>query len=406
MRNMIIRCLLPAMLLLFGAQLLHAQGIRRSVICSTGGSAATVTGARLRSTTAQPPNAGTVFNNANFLRQGFQQPTTCAAAPRALFDAFLDGPDGCGGLYRFTYLDNPGPDTEFFWTFGLGAQPPASYAAAPDAVSYLAPGTKLVILEVLTGECRNMDTLLLDVPVIPLSVIPNVTDLWCREEEDGGIGLFISGGTEPYAVSWSSGQSGADISGLAPGAYAFTVADANGCLDEGEAMLSSPDSLSAAIALRDESCTGSLNGSAVLDVFGGTAPYNYAWSSGSSNAVAPNLAKGRYTVTISDANDCRLYLEAEIGRACDELIFYDVFTPNGDGRNDLWIIDGIERFPDNRLTIYDRWGLLVYSAQSYTGNWDGRHNDGSTLPFGAYFYILHLGDPADTLLKGSVTIIR
>lgn len=397
---------LPALLLMLCVQLLAAQGIRRSVIGSTGGSAATVTGVRLRSTVAQPPNAGTVFNGANYLRQGFQQPTTCAAAPEARFDALLEGPDGCGGLYRFTYLDNPDPNTQFFWTFGLGAQPPASYSADPDAVNYLAPGTKVVILEVHTDDCRSMDTLLLDVPVIPLSVTPNASDLWCREEEDGGISLFISGGTEPYSVTWSNGQSGADIGGLGPGTYAFSVTDANGCMSNGETELNSPDSLSVELALRDESCQGSANGSAALNVSGGTGPYSYAWSNGSQGASAMNLVKGRYTVTVSDANDCRFYLEANIGRSCDGLVIYDVFSPNGDGKNDQWIIEGIDRFPDNRLTIYDRWGLLVYSAQSYTGDWDGRHNNGSTLPFGAYFYVLHLGDPADTLLKGSVTIIR
>ncbi len=398
--------LLPVLLLLSALDQLPAQGIRRSVICSTGGSGATSAGFRLYGTAAQPPNAGTVTNTANYLRQGFQQPTTCATAPGALFEALPLGPDGCGGLYRFNYLDRPDPNTQVFWTFGLGAQPPGSYELAPEDVNYLGPGLKVVILEVLTDECRNIDTLLLDVPVIPMKVVPNVSDLWCREEEDGGIGLFISGGMEPYTVSWSGGASGADLGGLAPGTYAYTVTDANGCTGSGEATVNSPDSLLASSQVRDESCHGSLNGSIALSVSGGTMPYRYQWSDGGSDAAARNLVKGRYAVTVSDDRDCRMYLEAEVGRLCEGLVFYDVFSPNGDGRNDLWVIDGIDRFPGNRLSVYDRWGMLVFQAQGYVNTWDGRRNDGSPLPFGAYFYILHLGDPADTLLKGSVTIIR
>lgn len=383
-----------------------AQGIRRSAICSTGGSAATPAGIRLRSTTAQPPNAGTVSSSTNRLRQGFQQPATCAAAPSARFEAFTDDPPECGGLYRFNYTGQPRPNTEFFWTFGLGAQPPASYSGAPDAVNYLAPGIKIVILEVLTDECRSTDTLFLDVQAIPLAVVPNITNLWCREEEDGGVSLFIAGGTEPYNISWTGGQSGADIGGLSPGTYAYTVTDANGCLNGGAATVGSPDSLFTATLVRDESCRGSNDGRIETAVSGGTAPYRFQWSDGSSNATAAGLAKGSYSVTITDENDCRQYLAFDVGRRCDGLTFYDVFSPNGDGLNDFWAIDGIDLFPSNRLFVYDRWGLLVYSSQGYANTWDGRHNDGVPLPFGAYFYILHLGDPADTLLKGSVTIIR
>ncbi len=406
MSKIITRLLLPVLLALLALGSLGAQGIRRSVICSTGGSAATAAGFRLYGTAAQPPNAGTVANSANFLRQGFQQPTTCASAPQALFEAMPQGPDGCGGAYRFLYLDTPDPNTQVFWTFGLGAQPPASYVVMPQDVSYLAPGLKVVILEVLTGECRNIDTLLLDVPVIPMTVTPNVSDLWCREDEDGGISLFITGGTAPYSILWTNGDTGIDIGDLAPGAYAYTITDASDCLLQGEALVESPDSLRVDTLVRDESCRGSLNGSIALAVSGGTAPYAYQWSDGSSGATAQNLAKGRYTVTVSDDHDCRQYLVVDIGRLCEDLVFYDVFSPNGDGRNDLWVIDGIERFPGNRLSVYDRWGLLVYQSQGYANTWDGRHSDGSSLPFGAYFYVLHLGDPADTLLKGSVTIIR
>ena len=78
---------------------------------------------------------------------------------------------------------------------------------------------------------------------------------------------------------------------------------------------------------------------------------------------------------------------------CEELTIYNGFSPNGDGVNDTWIILGIERFPNNRVQIFNRWGNKVYDRQGYTnddpfsGQWDG--ND---LPDGTYFYLIEDGE--------------
>jgi gliding motility-associated-like protein len=408
MKSQILRwSLLFAGVSLFVKVPLHAQGIRRSVICSTGSSAISTSGARLYATTAQPPNAGTIKNTDNSLRQGFQQPASCASAPQAIFEALPQGSANCGGNYRFRYLDTPDNNTQVFWTFGLGAQPPASYDIAPPEVSYLGPGQKMIILEVLTEGCRNIDTLILDVNVIPISVVANVANLWCREEEDGGISLFASGGTSPYSGQWSTGASGMDIDSLGPGNYAYTVTDANGCIVNGNTTVSGPDSLRVDSLIRGETCDGALDGRISLNISGGTAPYTYQWQ---DNAIQGpslfNLAQGVYAVTVSDDNDCKLFLEFNIASLCDGLVFYDVFSPNGDGQNDRWVIEGIENFPNSTLSIFDRWGQLVFETTGYANDWEGSRNDGSLLPLGAYFFVLRLGDNSVAPVKGTLTLIR
>lgn len=65
----------------------------------------------------------------------------------------------------------------------------------------------------------------------------------------------------------------------------------------------------------------------------------------------------------------------------------DIITPNGDGLNDKFHIDGIQNYPDNLLIVVNRWGSEVYRKKNYTGDWDGTY-DGSILPTGVYFYIL------------------
>jgi gliding motility-associated-like protein len=388
------------------SDMLIAQGIRRSVICSAGTSSATATGYRLRSTAAQPPNAGTISNAANFLRQGFQQPASCSAAPQALFSVTAQAPDSCGGAYAFAYLDNARSNTQVFWSFGEGAQPLTSGELAPGLVSYLTPGIKTVILSVVTDQCRSTDSLVFNVPSVPMVVTPNVTDLWCYDEADGGISLFVSGGRAPYSVVWTHGDTSLDAGGLSAGLYAYTVSDFFACTASGEAGVTSPDSLQVDITVRDELCQGSLDGHIMVGVSGGTPPYRYTWSNGTTAAVAQNLSKGRYELTVTDSHDCARYFELEVGSSCDGLVFYDVISPNGDGSNDVWYVEGIDRFPQNRLRIYDRWGLLVFAADGYSNTWEGRRSDGRELPLGVYYYTLELGDTAVGLLKGSITIIR
>jgi gliding motility-associated-like protein len=102
-----------------------------------------------------------------------------------------------------------------------------------------------------------------------------------------------------------------------------------------------------------------------------------------------------YTVT---TDTCRAALPVRIANA---------LTPNGDGSNDVFYIENIERYPNNRIIIYNRWGNQVYTATGYNNDWDG-----ADLPEATYYYILELGrDINGSVLdknkyEGSVTILR
>ena len=81
---------------------------------------------------------------------------------------------------------------------------------------------------------------------------------------------------------------------------------------------------------------------------------------------------------------------------------YNEFTPNNDGKNDYFTIRCIENYPGNTVTIYNRWGIKVYSAHNYQNNWDGTSNGRATinkdskLPTGTYYYVIDLnteGEP-------------
>ncbi|MBO0321904.1 gliding motility-associated C-terminal domain-containing protein [Muricauda sp. CAU 1633] len=75
------------------------------------------------------------------------------------------------------------------------------------------------------------------------------------------------------------------------------------------------------------------------------------------------------------------------------LVPAQAFTPNGDGNNDAWIIPGIDNYPNNRVSVYNRWGHEVFATQSYRNNWEGFYKSrNEKLPAGSYLYIIDLGD--------------
>ena len=86
------------------------------------------------------------------------------------------------------------------------------------------------------------------------------------------------------------------------------------------------------------------------------------------------------------------------------------FSPNGDNINDLFVIRGIEYYPLNTFTIFNRWGDEVFSAKPYQSTWDGKSTKGvrvggDDLPVGTYFYILDLGNGSD-IYKGTIYLNR
>lgn len=88
-------------------------------------------------------------------------------------------------------------------------------------------------------------------------------------------------------------------------------------------------------------------------------------------------------------------------RDCLTVTIPDAFSPNGDGVNDVFNIVNIESYPNNKFTVYNRWGNKVYEATPYTNlqAWDGTSQYGSAfgegLPESTYYYILELGNDTD-----------
>ena len=86
-----------------------------------------------------------------------------------------------------------------------------------------------------------------------------------------------------------------------------------------------------------------------------------------------------------------------------KIAVYNAFSPNGDGINDVFTIEGLEKYPGNVLTIYNRWGNQVFEAKDYKNNWDGTYQ-GAALPDGTYFWMIELPNKENS--SGMVQIRR
>lgn len=144
---------------------------------------------------------------------------------------------------------------------------------------------------------------------------------------------------------------------------------------------------------------------------GGVPPYNFHLDTlHSLLGQFEGLNLGNYTAIIEDANLCRDTFEINLQYANLKKIIIpnNAFTPNGDNINDLWFIPGIESFSGTEVTVFNRWGQMIYRNSDYqrSSGWDGTQN-GSKLPAATYFYVITINNNCvDDVINGTVTIIR
>lgn len=123
------------------------------------------------------------------------------------------------------------------------------------------------------------------------------------------------------------------------------------------------------------------------------------------NPIASNTLNTTFTVSVLDANGCSASDTMRV-ELYPEIVIPNGFSPNSDGRNDLWVIDNIQQFTECVVEVYNRWGELLYSNKGYTKLFDGRYKN-KDLPVGTYYYIINLNHPAyPNAFTGPLTIFR
>jgi gliding motility-associated-like protein len=127
----------------------------------------------------------------------------------------------------------------------------------------------------------------------------------------------------------------------------------------------------------------------------------------SPNPTTTPLRSTVFQVLIVDVNGCETLLDVPVSvlDGVPDILLVNVITPNGDGKNDLLEFRDLEKFINNSLKVYNRWGDLIYQKLGYqtdSERFDGTYK-GKPLPAGNYFYILSF---AETDFKQTLTIVR
>jgi gliding motility-associated-like protein len=126
----------------------------------------------------------------------------------------------------------------------------------------------------------------------------------------------------------------------------------------------------------------------------------------SNTAIYVKPKKGTtYQIDYTDLNSCvsGKQIAINVDQAC-ALVIYKGVTPNGDNLNDVWTIDNINRYPNNHVEIFNRWGISVYTADGYDNIkkfWPPK--DSNVTP-STYYYVLDLGD-GTAKIKGWMELI-
>ncbi|MBC9932683.1 DUF7507 domain-containing protein [Chitinophaga qingshengii] len=135
----------------------------------------------------------------------------------------------------------------------------------------------------------------------------------------------------------------------------------------------------------DVSTTDALTLTYTVQIISGGSILNTATIQGNENDPAPGSNTSVVTIT-----------------AGDEIFIPNVITPNGDGKNDRFVILGLGKYPGSGLFIYNRWGNMVYQSKDYDNKWDG-----NGLNEGTYYYILKLRTPeGERVYKGWIELLR
>ena len=213
------------------------------------------------------------------------------------------------------------------------------------------------------------------------------------------INLTILGGTQPFTYAWSNGATSQNLTGITAGSYTVTITDANGCKNINTTSVT--DNSSVNVTFNSQNPTsGNSNGSIAANPTGGTTPYSYNWSTGSTSASITNLAAGTYTVTITDQTGCirvaSVTLSSTTGVAQVTDIAFIKIYPNP--AHDVCNIQmELNQAQNIEIKMFNSLGQQVWVKNSNDFKQGTEAVDVSKLAVGVYMIQLHVNGSLQTV---------
>ena len=271
------------------------------------------------------------------------------------------------------------------------------------------PGQYTVILNDNVNGCSSTYSVTIEPPTLINITSVNVTNVSCFNGSNGAIAINTDNGNgSNLDYSWNPSQNNsASVNGLTTGNYTVTVSNEDGCEDDTTVFVNQPGPISISQIDSVGSECGEANGSLSVLASGGVGNFTYSWSSGNTGATANNIDAGTFTVTATDGNGCPASESFDLG--CTPLIpvvIPQFLSPNGDNQNELWLLQNTAQYPNIKVTVYNRWGNVVFEAEPYNNDWNGhlKGTNPNPLPAATYFYVVDTNKKSQDPYQGYIEI--
>ncbi len=268
--------------------------------------------------------------------------------------------------------------------------------------------------DVITG-CSQAEvyTVIDETSPVPAPDAEVISDLTSCVTLNGAVQATVGGITREHTFNWYDGNSvnvtpdfeGSLYTELDVGSYTVTATEkTSGCVSLPVTVEVMEDIVYPDFEIVTGNSVCSENsGFALVNFLPGYAYQRVEWDIYGEIIPAPaiyDLEAGTYDVTVYGVGSCATTKSAIIET---DIFVYNGVSPNGDGLNDVWVIDCIDNFFNNNVKIFNRSGQLVYESDYYNNDdvsFDGVGNRGiylmgNNVPDGTYFYIIDKGDGSD-----------
>ncbi len=245
--------------------------------------------------------------------------------------------------------------------------PPYTYSwnngQTTSSINNLKSGTYSVIVKD-SKNCSLTHNFQIDKDVLNFSL--SGQNVSCFGLNNGSVTPVIIIGNPPYSYSWSNSQTGNRLYNVSAGNYSVTITDSHGCVQLKSLEITQPPAMLLGLTtILDDSSTPFGDGSATINVIGGTPPYSVKWNDPflQNTITAINLLAGPYQVTVTDSKNCSkslgFYLAGTNGIEETEVItLYSVFpNPTNTGKVNIKIVDTENHILS--LTLINTEGKIV-----------------------------------------------
>lgn len=259
----------------------------------------------------------------------------------------------------------------------------------------------------VTDVCGSLvDSINVMVTPVVTATYDKPDGILCFGQATATIEITSLNGIVPYTYTWGDTTlTTYNRDSLSAGKYYFTVTDGCNSTFVDSVTVNQPGALSLSMITTNVSFTGLSDGAIDLLMSGGTQPYYFDWSNGITLEDQKDIPADVYYITVTDNNGCVISDSSNIITDSWHIEVYKAFTPNGDGKNDVWNIKYISAYPECSVIIFDEWGIKVFESTGYTEAWDGTNKKGHKLPAATYYYIIDLKD-GSKVYTGSVALIK